>query len=306
MPTSERDYYEILGVARDSTPEAIKKAYRGLARKFTPTSIRATRGRRPSSRKSNRLTISCRTRRNGRFTTATAGQRREWRPPALGPTPRNGLPVSVSRAPSRSTSPTCSAPSAILVHDDQGGGASLFEDLIGRVRGGRPSRPRSGRTQEASLTIPFLTAVRGGETTIDIQRGTGKSETLVVKIPAGVDTGAKVRLKGQGEPGGKGMAAGDLTIILERRAALLFQAGGTRPPGRSSDLRIRGHSGSQDRGPHARWHEVAPHPPRQLQRSETTAQRVRESQPRRASPPVTCSLCSRLSCPRPSMTPAGS
>ena len=32
----ERDYYEVLGVARDAKPEAIKKAYRGLARKYHP------------------------------------------------------------------------------------------------------------------------------------------------------------------------------------------------------------------------------------------------------------------------------
>ncbi|HEV3167668.1 MAG TPA: DnaJ domain-containing protein, partial [Isosphaeraceae bacterium] len=29
----DRDYYEVLGVARDAAPDQIKKAYRGLARK---------------------------------------------------------------------------------------------------------------------------------------------------------------------------------------------------------------------------------------------------------------------------------
>ena len=32
----DRDYYEVLGIARDATDDAIKKAYRGLARKHHP------------------------------------------------------------------------------------------------------------------------------------------------------------------------------------------------------------------------------------------------------------------------------
>src|SRR3954451_467843 len=31
-----RDYYEVLGVARDASADQIKKAYRGLARKYHP------------------------------------------------------------------------------------------------------------------------------------------------------------------------------------------------------------------------------------------------------------------------------
>jgi DnaJ-class molecular chaperone len=33
---ADRDYYEVLGVARDVTPDAIKKAYRTMARKYHP------------------------------------------------------------------------------------------------------------------------------------------------------------------------------------------------------------------------------------------------------------------------------
>src|SRR5437764_1073703 len=36
MATTERDYYELLGVARDASESEIKKAFRGLARELHP------------------------------------------------------------------------------------------------------------------------------------------------------------------------------------------------------------------------------------------------------------------------------
>ena len=34
--TTKRDYYEVLGINRDASPDEIRRAYRGLARKFHP------------------------------------------------------------------------------------------------------------------------------------------------------------------------------------------------------------------------------------------------------------------------------
>jgi DnaJ-class molecular chaperone len=214
----ERDYYEVLGVSRDATPEAIKKAYRALARKYHPDVN-------PGDKTAE-----------GHFKEVQqaydilSDQEKRARYDRFGHAAFEGMAAAGPRTSASEWSAHFGDQGYETIdlsdlfgnlgggaggHNEPGGGG-LFEDLLGRMRSGRGPRVRTaGRGLEASLTIPFLTAVQGGETTIQLDRGGGKSESLVVKIPPGTETGAKLRLKGKGEPGPKGSPSGDLTITVD-------------------------------------------------------------------------------------------
>ena len=213
---AERDYYDILGVARDATPEAIKKAYRGLARKFHPD---VNPGDKTAESRFKEVQSAY---------DVLSDQEKRALYDRHGRAAFDGMAASGPRAGATEWATRFGEPGFETVdlsdligsfgtstRGEDAGGPSIFEDLMGRVRGTRAGQKRGGRTLEAHLSIPFLTAVRGGETTIEVQRGPHKSESLVVKIPPGIDTGAKLRLKGQGESGSKGTPAGDLTITID-------------------------------------------------------------------------------------------
>lgn len=223
MLMAQPDYYEILEVPRDASPDAIKKAYRAKARKYHPD---VNPGDKKAEVKFKEVqqaydVLSDAEKRalydrygSAAFEGMAAGPRvnaQEWTYRQGGPNVE-GFDFSEFFGPGGGAS----------AEGNPQAGAGLFEELLGRMRGGRGRRgaatggaagPRAGHNLEATLTIPFVTAVRGGETTIDIERN-HKRESLVVKIPAGIETGTKLRLRGQGEPGEKGMPAGDLTISV--------------------------------------------------------------------------------------------
>jgi DnaJ-class molecular chaperone len=215
MPDS--DYYETLGVARDASPEAIKKAYRSLARKHHPD---VNPGDKTSEKKFKEVQQA--------YDILSDPEKRamydRYGSAAFEGMAAAGPRTSASEWTARFGEPgfeTIDFSEFFGPHGSGGqggeGGAGIFEDLLGRMRSSSSrgtARPRAGRSVEAGLTIPFMTAVQGGETSINVQREGGKQESLVVKIPAGVDTGAKLRLKGQGEPGPKGSPRGDLTIVI--------------------------------------------------------------------------------------------
>jgi molecular chaperone DnaJ len=58
------------------------------------------------------------------------------------------------------------------------------------------------------------------------QGGVQKQERLTVKIPAGVDTGSKVRVAGKGNAGGVGGPPGDLYIMVEVASNKVFTRSG--------------------------------------------------------------------------------
>lgn len=211
----ERDYYEVLGVARDATPEQIKKAYRTLARKHHPDVN-------PGDKSAE-----------GKFKEAQSAYdvlgdpEKRQRYDTFGHAAFEGMGAAGPRSGGTEWSARAGGPGFENVDFSQffGGGAEagegggLFEDLLGRfggggARAGRRSGPRKGQDLEAALEIPFVTAVLGGPTTITLARDGGAPEALDIRVPPGSDDGTRLRLKGRGAPGASGAPAGDLIVTL--------------------------------------------------------------------------------------------
>lgn len=71
-----------------------------------------------------------------------------------------------------------------------------------------------GADAAASLHVSFEEAVFGCEKKISYQDGSGRIQSLQVYIPAGIDSGKKIRLQGKGNPGSGGGKAGDLFLEI--------------------------------------------------------------------------------------------
>lgn len=83
------------------------------------------------------------------------------------------------------------------------------------------------------VNVKTCDACRGEGTVIEDPcgecKGSGKvqkNKKIEIKIPAGVDTGSAIPLRGEGEPGAKGGPSGDLFIVLRVRPHEIFQRDG--------------------------------------------------------------------------------
>ena len=182
----KHDYYQTLGVGRDAGQEEIRKSYRKLARKHHPDvnpGDKKAEGLFKEAQKAYDIISDTEKRKlydqfgMAAFEGVGAGPRSnasEWSARHGGPGPGASgfenidLSAFFNNQGSGAGQPSDFAEGA---HN-----ASIFEELIGRVRGDRGSKkraPRAPKATEVHLTIPFLTGVRGGETSIEVQREDG-------------------------------------------------------------------------------------------------------------------------------------
>ena len=85
--------------------------------------------------------------------------------------------------------------------DDFGDIFENLGDIFGF--GGR----RKGQTYQTNINISFLEAASGIEVVLPLE-----SDSLKIKVPAGVDNGSVIRLRGRGGPGAAGAPDGDLLV----------------------------------------------------------------------------------------------
>ena len=260
---SKRDYYDVLGVARNASDEDLKKAYRRCAMKHHPD-------RNPGDASAEAAFKECK---EAYEVLSDGGKRRMY--------DQHGH--------------------AAFEHGMGGGNAGpgfggadmgdIFGDIFGNIfgGGGRQQGPRRGADVGYILELDLEEAVAGVEKRIEIptlascepcngsgsadgkvqtcttchgrgqvrmQRGpfamqapcphcggSGKTipnpcphcdgngrveeeKTLSVKIPAGVDSGDRIRLAGEGEAGPVGTPPGDLYVEVRVRPHAIFQRDG--------------------------------------------------------------------------------
>ena len=230
-----KDYYQILGVPRTATQDDIKKAYRKLARQYHPDNNQGDRQAEAKFKEINEANEVLSDPQNRQKYDQLGSQWQQYQ--RMG-----GQPGGFDWNQWTARTQTYDAADLNDLFGD-GGFSDFFTQIFGSMggrgtprgaqtqrgptvrstqRGPQPQRgPQRGLDYEQPVEIPLRDAYFG--TTLTLQKD---GQRLEVKVPAGVKTGSRIRVAGQGEAGRQGGAAGDLYLVVAVQSDAQFERDG--------------------------------------------------------------------------------
>jgi molecular chaperone DnaJ len=206
----DKDFYKILGVAKDASDADIKKAYRKLARQHHPDT---NAGNTASEKKFKDISeaysvLSDPDERQQYDAIRAMGGGARFAPHGAGGAGANGGFEDLFGGLFTGGGGRHSGG-----YSTAGGIPPEFADLFGGGFGaggpaGYQRAPQKGADRTATTTISFAGSIRG--TTIGLREPDG--DVIDVRIPAGIKDGQKVRVRGKGQYGPAGN--GDLMVTV--------------------------------------------------------------------------------------------
>ncbi len=213
-----KDYYQVMGVARDATEAQIKQAYRKLARKYHPDVSKEKDAEARFKELGEAYEVLKNPEKRAAYDQLGSGPRpgEEFRPP-----PDWGTGFEFSGA------------------GDAGAAdySDFFSSLFGRTgrsqaRGG--ANYDQGEDHHAKVLLDLEAALHGGQRSFTLRvpsqgadgRPEIKERTLSVQIPKGIVAGQHIRLAGQGAAGARDGKTGDLFLEVEFQPHRLYRVDG--------------------------------------------------------------------------------
>ena len=224
------DYYKILGVSKDASEQKIKKAFRKLALKYHPDRNKDNKESEEKFKQANEAyaVLSDKKKRQQYDTYGSTDFHQRFSQEDIF---RNSDIGSILREFGVNFGGTGGGRGfRTSFRTSSSGGGSPFDSFFQQAGagGGCGSRCQSGFQQQAAvkgndltmeLPISLNEVLSGAEKVISVGQA---GHRVSVKIPAGIESGKKLRVSGKGSPSPMGGPAGDLYLLIKVQPHSVF------------------------------------------------------------------------------------